>query len=104
MTDYSAVLAHLYPDAQWSLNGDDYSGLTWLDDSPKPSQEELDGAWPAVQTARLNAQAAADRAAAYAVEADPLFFYWQAGEGSEGAWLAKRAEIRDRFPYAEVVG
>jgi hypothetical protein len=92
------------PGAQWTLVDNDYASLTWLDDSPKPSQEELDGAWPAVQTARLNAQAAADRAAAYAVEADPLFFYWQAGEGSEGAWLAKRAEIRGRFPYVEVSG
>jgi hypothetical protein len=102
MTDYPAVLAHLYPDAQWSLNGDDYTGLTWLDDSPKPTQDELDAAWPAVQVARQNAEAAVNRGAAYAAEADPLFFYWQAGEGTEEAWLAKRAEIRDRYPYVEV--
>ena len=41
------------------------------------------------------------RQAAYAAEADPLFFKWQAGEGSESDWLAKRDEIRNRFPYPE---
>ena len=96
------VLLSEYPGAEWTLAGDDYTGLTWLDDSPKPTQEELDAAWPAVQVARTNQHATAQRAAAYAAEADPLFFYWQAGEGSEEAWLSKRAEIRDRYPYVEV--
>jgi hypothetical protein len=41
------------------------------------------------------------RAAAFAAEADPLFFKWQAGEGTEAEWLAKREEIRARFPYSE---
>ena len=102
MIDYVGILTEFYSGAKWSLNGTDYSGLTWLDDSPKPTQAELDAAWPAVQVSRTNAQAAANRAAAYAAEADPLFFYWQAGEGTEEAWLEKRAEIRDRYPYVEL--
>jgi hypothetical protein len=39
------------------------------------------------------------RRAAYTADADPLFFKWQAGEGTEADWLAKRREIRDRYPY-----
>jgi hypothetical protein len=39
------------------------------------------------------------RHAAYTAEADPLFFKWQAGEGTEAEWLAKREEIRNRYPY-----
>jgi len=39
------------------------------------------------------------RASAFREEADPLFFEWQAGEGTQEAWQAKRAEIRARFPY-----
>jgi hypothetical protein len=35
----------------------------------------------------------------YITEADPLFFKWQAGEATEEEWLAKRQEIRDRYPY-----
>jgi hypothetical protein len=40
------------------------------------------------------------RVAAYASEADPLFFKWQAGEGTKEDWEAKREEIRARYPYA----
>jgi len=100
--DIPAILTHIHPGAQWSLNGDLYDGLDWLDDTPKPTLEELEAAWPTVQAQRANEQAAASRAAAYGAEADPLFFYWQAGEGTEQAWLEKRAEIRDRHPYVEV--
>lgn len=41
------------------------------------------------------------RAAAYAAEADPLFFKYNAGEVSKEEWIAKREEIRTRFPYPE---
>jgi len=46
-------------------------------------------------------QAKAQRADAYRNEADPLFFKYQRGEGSEQEWLDKVQEIRDRFPYPE---
>jgi hypothetical protein len=58
VTDYAVVLTTNYPDAQWTLNGDTYGGLTWLSDTPKPTQQELDAAWPAVQQARQDAEAA----------------------------------------------
>ena len=58
MTDYAAVLTANYPDAEWTLDGDTYDGLTWLSDTPKPSQQELDAAWPAVQQAQAAAVAA----------------------------------------------
>ena len=48
MTDYVAVLVAIYPGAQWSLSGNDYDTLEWYDDTPKPSQAELDAAWPTV--------------------------------------------------------
>jgi hypothetical protein len=50
---------------------------------------------------KIKAGAQAARAAAYAAEADPLFFKWHAGEGTEQEWLAKREEIRARYPYPE---
>ena len=67
MTDYVAVLKTKYPGAQWSLNGDTYDGLTWLSDTPKPSQAELDAAWPAVQQAQADAVAAKEAARASGV-------------------------------------
>ena len=62
MTDYTVVLTANYPDAEWTLNGEDYDGLTWLSDSPKPSQQELDDAWPAVQQAQADAREAQEAA------------------------------------------
>ena len=50
MTDYSAVLSRRYAGKEWTLNGDDYSGLTWLSDTPKPTKATLDGLWVEVQT------------------------------------------------------
>ena len=67
MTDYIAVLTANYPDAEWTLSGDTYDGLTWLSDTPKPSQAELDAAWPAVQQARADAVAAKEAARASGV-------------------------------------
>jgi hypothetical protein len=51
MIDYARILTFNYPNAQWSLNGDAYDGLTWLDTSPKPTQAELDALWESTQAA-----------------------------------------------------
>ena len=68
MTDYIAVLETNYPDAQWSLSGNDYATLIWHDDTPKPTQAELDAAWPAVQQARQDAVAAKEAARQSAID------------------------------------
>ena len=39
-----------------------------------------------------------ERRLAYQQEADPLFFKWQRGEGTQEAWLAKVEEIKARYP------
>jgi len=49
MTDYAAVLTRRHAGRQWKLEGDDYEGLTMLDDGDKPSQKSLDDAWPKVK-------------------------------------------------------
>lgn len=80
MTDYSIVLATNYPDAEYMLVGDDYDGLTWLSDTPKPTQQELDDAWPAVQQAQADAiaanaaskQSAIDKLAALGLTVDEI--------------------------------
>jgi hypothetical protein len=60
---------------------------------PPPTPEEI--------AAQQRAEAEANRQAAFQREADPLFFKWQAGEGTEADWLAKREEIRQRYPYPD---
>ena len=101
MTDYLAVLIANYSDVGWTLNGDTYDGLTWLSDTPKPSQAELDAAWPQVQYEQQRAEIETQRRNAYTQEADPLFFSYQRGEATEQDWLDSVESIRTRFPYPE---
>jgi hypothetical protein len=49
MIDYAQILSTNYVGSQWTLNGDSYDGLTWLSDTPKPTQEELDALWPSTE-------------------------------------------------------
>ena len=65
----------------------------------RPVVEDGDHVGWELDAEAAKAEAKANRAAAYTAEADPLFFKWQAGEGTEQEWLAKREEIRARFPY-----
>jgi len=66
MTDYAAVLSRRYAGKEWTLNGDDYTGLTWLSDGTKPTQAALDALWPEVQEEML-AEPAAKAAAKVAL-------------------------------------
>jgi hypothetical protein len=58
---------------------------------------EYDRALVEAEAQRMEARQA--RAAAYAAEADPLFFKAQRGEVSMDDWTAKVEEIRARYPY-----
>jgi hypothetical protein len=49
MIDYATILTLKYEGSEWTLNGDDYSGLIWHSDSPKPTKATLDGLWESVQ-------------------------------------------------------
>jgi len=101
--DYAAVLNAIRPGTAWTLDGDDYDGLVWLDDSPKPTRKTLDDAWPQVQHDLEVAQIEQARADRYRAESDPLFFEWQRGEDSatKEAWESKVAQIKAELPYPE---
>ena len=99
MTDYSAVLTANYRDAFWTLDGESYDGLTWLSDTPKPTQAELDAAWPQVDYDRKCAAVENARRADYEAQSDPLFFEWQRGDGTEQAWLDAVAAVKAAHPY-----
>lgn len=65
MIDYSEILARKYQGSEWTLDGDDYAGLTWLSDTNKPTKKELDDLWPIVlaeiedaKTAKIQAKVA----------------------------------------------
>jgi len=99
MTDYAAVLQAIRPGAQWTLDGDDYAGLTWLDDSPVPTQAELDAAWPQVQYERGYAAVEAQRRARYQAETDGMFFAAQRDGDDLTEWTAAVDQIKAQHPY-----
>jgi len=47
--DIPTILTKRYEGSEWTHDGDNYSGLTWLSDTPKPTKEELLALWPTVQ-------------------------------------------------------
>jgi hypothetical protein len=99
--DYPAVIAVLRPSASWVLDGSEYAGLTWLDDSPKPTKKTLDDAWPQVQYDRDHAYIEAARRARYQAETDGIYFEAVRGDGNLDAWKAATAQIRADLPYPE---
>jgi hypothetical protein len=99
MTDYAAVLTAIRPGAEWTLDGDDYAGLTWLDDSPKPTKKTLDDAWPQVQYDRDRAAVEEARRARYQTETDGMFFAAQREGGDLTAWTAAVNQIKADLPY-----
>jgi hypothetical protein len=62
------ILTYLRPGEEWTLDGYEYTGLTWLSDTEKPTEGELRKAEPAAQEAQTAATAvtAANTAAAIA--------------------------------------
>ena len=47
--DYAKILTQKYPNQEWTLDGDDYAGLTWISDTEKPSKQTLDDLWETVK-------------------------------------------------------
>jgi len=48
--DIAAILTLRYSSSEWILEGDTYETLTWLSDTPKPSQKQLQDLWSEVQS------------------------------------------------------
>ena len=47
--DIPSILTRKFEGAEWTLDGDDYAGLTWLSDTKKPTKAALEKLWPVVQ-------------------------------------------------------
>ena len=100
--DIPTILSSKYPGSFWNLDGDDYAGLTWLSDTPKPTKKALEALWPEVQYETAYARVEQARRAEYQATTDPIFFKWQAGSGTKEEWETERQRIKDANPYPEV--
>ena len=99
MTDYVAVLEANYPGAEWSISGNDYQTLEWFSTSTKPTQAELDAAWPTVAYNDQYAKVETTRRTQYEAQSDGLFFEWQRGTNTQAAWESAVQAIKDANPY-----
>jgi hypothetical protein len=99
MIDYALILNANYPSTQWALDGETYDGLTWLDETPKPSQAELDAAWPQVDYNNQVAMVETTRRTQYEAQSDGLFFEWQRGTNTKEAWETAVQAVKDANPY-----
>jgi len=99
--DIALILTDKYPGNTWSLNGDDYTGLTWDENNPdaKPTKKALETAWPQVQYDREYKAVEKARQAAYIETSDPLFFEWQRGDATEQQWRDAVQAVKDAHPY-----
>lgn len=91
--DIPYVLANIRPGAKWSLNGDTYAGLEWLDDaSTMPSENELVAGWKKIKHdhAMLPVRIERDRLLA-------MCDWTQAADApvDAKAWAAYRQALRD---------
>ena len=97
--DYTAILTVNYPGTLWTLDGDTYNGLTWLDSTPKPTQAELDALWPTTAYNQQVANVETTRRIQYEAQSDGLFFEWQRGTNTKEAWESAVQAVKDANPY-----
>ena len=53
----TTALEYDRPGEEWTLDGEEYSGLTWLSDTTKPTEKELEAAYPLAVAEKEKAEA-----------------------------------------------
>ena len=101
--DISLVLTRNYSNCLWELHGFEYDGLVWLDEAPKPSQQELEAQYSQVVYEIEYKKVETIRRAAYVDTTDPIFFSYQRGETTKEEWEAAVQEIKLANPYPEII-
>jgi len=98
MIDYTLILTTNYAGSSWTLNGDSYDGLTWLDSSPKPTQEELDSQWEAIQANIKANEYKAKRAAEYPPITDYIDGVVKGDQAQIDKYIADCLAVKAKYP------
>lgn len=97
MIDYSLILITNYLNKKWVFAGNDYDGLDWYDESPKPTKEELDALWTPTQNSITAKAYMAKRALEYPSIGDQLDALWKGGDAAI-EMLAKVQAVKEKYP------
>lgn len=96
MITLAYTISQLYPNADWVLEGAEYSGLKWKStDIPKPTQATLEAEQARLQAEYDAKQYQRDRAAEYPSYADQFDTIFH--EGLD-VWKAQIQAIKDKYP------
>lgn len=99
MIEIHHALSSLRPKAEFTIRENDIKQIIWHDTKQdRPSDAEIEAEVVRLQAEYDSNAYARNRSVAYRLETDHLFFEEQAGEIENGAWQAKRNEIKARFP------
>lgn len=99
MIDYVIVLSEFYANNKWVMNGHDYDGLIWLDDTKQPTQKELNDLYPQAVYLQQCRLVETQRLSDYEKQSDPVFFKWQRGDATEAEWREAVAKVKLENPY-----
>ena len=94
----ASALQSLRPNAQWSLNGDDYEGLDWLDThQTKPTEAEVNAEVARLLAEYSSKEYARNRAKEYPAIGDQLDALWKGGDAA-AEMLAKVQAVKAKYP------
>jgi len=97
MIDYSLIIVTNYAGKAWSV-GETYDSLQWLDESPKPTKEELDSQWDAVK-AKISARAyIAKRQAEYPPITDYIDGVVKGDQAQIDKYIADCLAVKAKYP------
>jgi hypothetical protein len=48
--DLAIILTKKFSESEWVLDGNDYSGLTWLSEDEQPTESDLEALWSEVSS------------------------------------------------------
>jgi hypothetical protein len=97
----SKALLKIRPGAQWTLDGTEYSGLTWYDDiQTKPTEVEVLAAIAAVIVELNDTEYQRSRAPEYPPIGDQLDALFHAGVFPEDMTTIIQA-VKDKYPKPE---
>jgi len=99
------ALHNLKPEATWSLNGDTYSGLIWLDETQtKPTEEEVTQEVARLQAEYNKTEYQRQRAPEYPdlKEFADAYYWAQNGDNTKmNAYIVKCSAVKDKYSKPE---
>jgi hypothetical protein len=99
MIDLTKALFSLYPSAVWTLNGDAYSGLTWLStDIAKPDEQTLIAECNRLQAEYNSKEYQRQRAVEYPPMADYLDGVVKGDQSQIAKYIADCQAVKAKYP------